>query len=302
VRLINQDGRLTLVRGSVGVDVHHASGGLFDPDPQAVYDRWDEFVQWATTVPAAGLADSPAGSVVDRARLGPPVPRPRQIFAIGLNYAAHADESGFVEPDEPVVFTKFVSSIAGPRTTVALPEGSVDWEVELVVVIGRGGRNIPAAQGWHHVAGVMVGQDLSERRRQHAGPAPQFSLAKSHAGFSPTGPALVTPDELADRDDLEIGAEIDGEVVQAGRTSQFIFPVPELIARLSAVVELYPGDLIFTGTPAGVGAGRTPPRFLQPGEVLCSYISGVGELVQTFTAGNGNPATTADRLVGLAAE
>lgn len=294
MRLINQDGRLTLLRGSAAIDVHQASEGLFDADPQAVYDRWDEFVKWAAAVPDN---TPPTTDPVDPARLGPPVPRARQIFAIGLNYAAHADESGFVKPDEPVVFTKFVSSIAGPHTTVALPPGSVDWEVELVVVIGRGGRDVPAASAWDHVAGVTVGQDISERERQHAGPAPQFSLAKSHAGFSPTGPALVTVDELGDRDDLEIGAEIDGDVVQSGRTSQFIFPVPDLIARLSAVVELYPGDLIFTGTPAGVGAGRTPPRYLEPGEVLRSYVGGVGELVQTFAAGADTPiGPTTDRL------
>lgn len=299
MRLINYDGRLGLLVGSTAVDVHRASNGLFDPDPQAVYDRWEEFVAWAATPNAAATG---VVGAVDPTRLGPPVPRPRQIFAIGLNYAAHAEESGFVKPDEPVVFTKFASSLAGPHTRVPLPAGSVDWEVELVVVIGRGGRDIPAASAWDHVAGVAVGQDISERQRQHAGPAPQFSLAKSHAGFSPTGPALVTPDELGDRDDLEIGAEINGQVVQAGRTSQFIFSVPELIARISAVVELYPGDLIFTGTPAGVGAGRTPPRFLQPGEVLRSYIDGVGELVQTFTAPVAATPPPVEDLVRSAAE
>ena len=292
MRLINFDGRLNLLTRAGAVDVGNASGGRFPADPQAVYDCWDGFIAWAESVPVDG---TPAVAL-NPARLGPPVPRPRQIFAIGLNYAAHADESGFIEPDEPVVFAKFASSIAGPHTTVPLPPGSVDWEVELVVVIGRGGRDVPAASAWEHVAGVTVGQDISERERQHSGPAPQFSLAKSHAGFSPIGPAVVTVDELADRDDLEIGAEIDGHVVQASRTSQLIFPVPELIARISRVVELYPGDLIFTGTPAGVGAGRTPPRFLQPGEVLRSYIVGVGELVQSFIAADGGPTKPVDAL------
>ncbi|WP_410605814.1 fumarylacetoacetate hydrolase family protein [Amycolatopsis sp. lyj-90] len=204
------------------------------------------------------------------------------MFAIGLNYSDHAAESGFVKPAEPVVFTKWASSFSGPYSQVVLPEGSVDWEVELVVVLGRGGRDIAEADAWDHVAGLSVGQDLSERVRQHAGPAPQFGLAKSHAGFSPMGPALVTLDELEAPDDLDIVAEIDGEKVQVGRTSQMIFSVPDLIHRLSAVVALLPGDVIFTGTPSGVGAGMTPTRFLKPGETLRSRIGGIGELVQTF--------------------
>ena len=216
---------------------------------------------------------------------GPPSPRPRQIFAVALNYAAHAAESGYRRPDQPLIFTKFVSSLSGAVTDVTVPVGgSVDWEVELVVVIGSGGRNIPADRALEHVAGLTVGQDISERRSQHAGPAPQFSLAKSFAGFSPTGPSLVTLDEIADVNQLAIGAEIGGETVQAGNTGQLIFSIPELVEYLSSVVELYPGDLIFTGTPDGVGAGRTPPRFLQSGEVLRSFVDGVGELRQTFVS------------------
>jgi 2-keto-4-pentenoate hydratase/2-oxohepta-3-ene-1,7-dioic acid hydratase in catechol pathway len=152
-----------------------------------------------------------------------------------------------------------------------------------VVVIGRGGRDIPAARAWDAVAGLSVGQDLSERLGQMSGPVPQFSLAKSHRGFAPIGPALVTIDELDDPDDLELGATINGEVVQRSRTSQMIFSVPELVAYLSRTVELCPGDVLFTGTPPGVGVGRTPPRFLGPGDVLRSHVEGIGELVQTFT-------------------
>jgi 2,4-diketo-3-deoxy-L-fuconate hydrolase len=280
VRVINADGRLMLLTTAGAVDVNEASEGRFSADPQAIYERWDEFVGWART--DAGTARARPAPPADR--LGPPVPRPRQVFAVGLNYAEHADESRYARPDEPLIFTKFASSISGPTTTVALPAGSVDWEVELVVVIGQGGRDISSGRAWTHVAGVTVGQDISERQRQHAGPAPQFSLAKSFAGFSPIGPAVVTVDELGDRDDLAIGAEIDGQTVQSSRTSRLIFPVADLVSYLSRVVELYPGDLIFTGTPSGVGAGRTPPRFLRPGEVLRSHIDGVGELVQTFVA------------------
>jgi 2,4-didehydro-3-deoxy-L-rhamnonate hydrolase len=282
VRFANINDRLhALIDGRAG-DVNTLSGGRFGPDPQSVIEQWGEFHAWALEHARETPADSSLLAEFAPEQLGPPVPRPRQVFAIGLNYADHADESGFVKPEAPVVFTKFASSLTGPVSQVSLPPGSVDWEVELVVAIGAGGRNIPAAGAWRHVAGVCVGQDLSERRAQHAGPAPQFSLAKSHAGFSPIGPALVTVDELPDPDDLEIGSSIDGEVVQHARTSEMIFPVPALIESLSAVVELYPGDLIFTGTPSGVGAGRTPARFLKPGEVLRSYIAGVGELVQSF--------------------
>lgn len=275
MRLINLDGRAHIALSRGVVDVATASGRRFGPDPQHVYANWADFVRWAdtATLPAP---TTPTGTV------GSPAPAPRQVFAVGLNYDAHAAESGFTRPEHPVIFTKFVSSITGPEETVELPEGSVDWEVELVIVMGRGGRHIPTGHAWDYVAGVSVGQDLSERQLQHAGPAPQFSLAKSHAGFSPIGPELVTVDELPDRDDLKLGAEINGETVQYGRTSQLIFPVPVLIADLSATVELYPGDVIFTGTPAGVGAGRTPPRFLAPGDELRSYITGVGEFTQRF--------------------
>ncbi len=279
MRLVNIDDRLHLLTPQGAVDLADASEGRWSADPQSVYDRWDDFSSWlhenAPRLSASGRPFEPSD-------LGPPVPRPRQIFAIGLNYTAHADESGFVAPRAPVVFTKFVSSLSGPHTTVPMPAGSVDWEVELVVVLGRGGRNIPTDQAWGHVAGLTVGQDISERERQHSGPAPQFSLAKSHAGFSPIGPALVTLDEIEDPDDLTLEAKINDETVQEGNTGQLIFPVPHLIAHLSEVVELLPGDLIFTGTPAGVGAGRVPPRFLKPGDVLTSSISGVGELTQTF--------------------
>jgi 2,4-didehydro-3-deoxy-L-rhamnonate hydrolase len=281
MRLVNLDGQLQLSTPGGLVDVATASRGRFSGDPHAIYDRWAEFLAWYAEH-GRGLAPTDAGDV-DPARIGPPSPRPRQVFAAGLNYADHAAESGIARPEAPVIFTKFASAITGPVTTVPLPSGSVDWEVELVVVIGRGGRDVPAARAWDAVAGVSVGQDLSERRGQMSGPVPQFSLAKSHRGFAPIGPALVTIDELDDPDDLELGATMNGEVVQHARTSQMLFSVPELVEHLSRTVELCPGDVLFTGTPEGVGVGRTPPRFLQPGDVLRSHVGGIGELVQTFT-------------------
>lgn len=272
-----------------------ASEGLFAADPQAVYARWDEFANWYR-VNRAKLEAQPAVPV-DPANLGSPAPSPRQVFAVGLNYSEHASESGFSRPERPVIFTKFVSSISGPVTTVPLPAGSVDWEVELVVVIGRGGRDIAVENAWSHVAGLSVGQDLSEREHQHSGPAPQFSLAKSHHGFSPIGPELVSVDELPNPDNLEISASINGETVQHGFTGQLIFPVQVLLAQLSETVELYPGDVVFTGTPSGVGAGRTPPRYLAPGDVLRSCVQGIGALQQTFVAAEDRQAIAAGRAV-----
>ena len=165
------------------------------------------------------------------------------------------------------------------------PGGHVDWEVELVVVIGRRAENVAAADAWSHVAGLAAGQDLSERITQLAGPAPQFSLGKSFPGFAPIGPWVVTVDEFDDPDDIELQCAIGEETLQKGRTSEFLFGVPALIEGLSRVTPLLPGDIIFCGTPPGVGLGRDPQRFLSPGDELISQVSGVGQLRQTFIAG-----------------
>lgn len=272
------DGRFVLVRDGRALDVANASAGALPADPVAVLERWSDLVDWA-----AG-ADWSGSVAVTPDQLGAPVPAPRQVFAIALNYRPHAAEAGFVAPDEPLVFTKFPSCITGPVTTVELPPGHVNWEIEVVVVIGRGGYRIPRERAWDAVAGLTVGQDLSERVQQLTGTPPQFSLAKSHPGFGPTGPFVVTPDELGDRDDVGFASRIGDEDIQQGRTSELIFPIDDLVARLSAVCRLLPGDLIFTGTPAGVGNRRTPPRFLQPGETLVSAVDGIGEIRQTFVA------------------
>lgn len=279
MRLANLDGRAALVfetgDGALALDVETASNGEFDADPQAVYSDWTAFANWAASV-------APGGEPIDRARLGPPVPRPRQVFAIGINYAEHAAEAGYPAGSLPITFTKFPSSLAGPDAQVELPPGSVDWEVELVVVISYGGRNLTREDAWKHIAGLMIGQDLSEREGQNAGAKPQYSLAKSHAGFSPTGPWLVSTDEFEHPDDLAITSTLTGEVMQSSRTSKMIYTVPDLIFELSSVCELYPGDIIFSGTPAGVGNARTPKRFIGPDDDLLSEIEGVGHIHNTF--------------------
>jgi 2-keto-4-pentenoate hydratase/2-oxohepta-3-ene-1,7-dioic acid hydratase in catechol pathway len=287
MRIANLAGRLAIIDGERAIDVERASGGRFEADPQAVFDVWDEFLHWAPAV------DPATAEVFDPAQLGAPAPRPSQIFAIGLNYADHADESGMELPPEPAVFTKFQSCLAGPHATVELPTSTVDWEAELVVVVGREARGVPAERAWDHVAGLTVGQDISERTRQLVGTLPQFSLGKSFPGFGPTGPYLVTADELADPDDLEIGCSINGEVVQSSRTRCLIFSVPALIERISAVLPLRAGDLIFTGTPSGVGNARSPKRFLTDGDVLETWVGGIGRLRNILTA-QADPGTDAD--------
>jgi 2-keto-4-pentenoate hydratase/2-oxohepta-3-ene-1,7-dioic acid hydratase in catechol pathway len=277
VRIANVSGRLTLVSDDGGIDVETASAGRFGPDPQAVYGQWKTFRGWADDAPSRRAAP------IDSSELGAPAPRPAQVFAIGMNYRDHAAEAGLEVPASPATFTKFPTCLTAPCADIVLPSEVVDWEVELVVVIGVRARHVRASDAWDHVAGVTVGQDLSERVVQFSSGG-QFSLGKSFPGFGPTGPWLVTPDELADPDDLELGCSIDGSDVQKSRTSQMVFGVPELIGRLSAVLPLLPGDLIFTGTPAGIGATRQPPQFLRPGQILSSYIEGVGTMANRLVA------------------
>jgi len=286
MRLAALSGRAVVLAGDGAVDIHAASGGQFGPDPMDVLADWDEFVSWAAASPL------PAPEAFDTASLGAPAPRPRQVFAVALNYPPHAAEAGYVPPEIPLLFTKFPSSITGPSAPVTLPDGHVDWELELVAVMARDAYRVPAAQGWEAVAGVMAGQDLSERKLQLTGAPPQFSLAKSYPGFGPTGPALVTPDELPDRDDLTLTCTLNGELVQYAHTSEMIFPVPRLVEFITAVCPVYAGDLIFTGTPAGVGNRRVPPRFLGPGDILTGSIECIGTICQTFVRESQGPPVT----------
>lgn len=270
MKIANHDGRLALIVDGGVLDVHAASGGRFGPDPASAFADWDELRAWA----ADAVGDP---QPLDEQALGAPSPEPRQVFAIGLNYASHAAESGMDLPSIPAVFTKYPASLGGPFADIELSGEMVDWEVELVVVMGRRADRVTEAEAWDHVAGFCVGQDISDRHVQFAAGS-QFSLGKSYRGYGPTGPWLVTPDEVPDRDDLGLGCSIDGETVQDDRTSGLVFDIPRLIAEISAVVPMLPGDLIFTGTPAGVGVSRQPARFLQPGQVLETWIEGIGTI------------------------
>jgi 2-keto-4-pentenoate hydratase/2-oxohepta-3-ene-1,7-dioic acid hydratase in catechol pathway len=290
MKIANLAGRLVVVTDGGALDVEQASRGKFDADPQAIFERWDEFTQWVAHADLTGHRR--ACRPLD---LRAPTPRPSQIFAVGFNYRPHARELGTTVADGlPAVFTKFASSITGPFGSVALPDGSVDWEVELVAVIGKRAWQVDERHAWRHVAGLTVGQDLSERETQLRGSTPQFSLGKSFPGFAPMGPWLVTPDEFDDPDDIRITCALNAEVVQNARTSEMVAPVPVLVAQLSRVVALSPGDVIYTGTPAGVGMGRQPARFLNVGDELVSHIDGIGDMHHTMIAEPQNDCRTTE--------
>lgn len=277
MRVLNYRDRAALAVGDGAVDIETVSNGKFSSSLQSIYDDWENFVGWAQDF------DGPAEIEFDERLIGPPVPRPPQIFAVGLNYRSHVAEGNVEQPTVPMIFTKFPASIAGPFAEIELPSGSVDFEAELVVVMGKRAVRVSEREAWSHVAGLTVGQDLSERDWQMAPPAPQqFSLAKSFTGFAPIGPWVVTPDEFEDRNDLTLRCNLSGEDMQVGHTRDLIFSIPKLISYLSAVLPLLPGDLIFTGTPSGVGWARTPKRTLQPDDELVTAIQGIGVMRHRF--------------------
>jgi 2-keto-4-pentenoate hydratase/2-oxohepta-3-ene-1,7-dioic acid hydratase in catechol pathway len=277
VRLANSKGRAALVLDDEIADIADMTGGQFGPDPMSIFENWAAFVEIGASITAS------TAKLVE-ADLRCPVPCPRQVFAIGLNYRDHAQESGMVIPDVPATFTKFPASLGGPFDNIEVVGGTTDWEVELVAVIGRQADRVDEGDGWSHVAGLTVGQDISDRHLQFAA-ASQFSLGKSRRSYGPIGPWVVSVDEFSDPDDLGLGCSVDGEKMQDARISDLIFGIPRLIAELSSVLPLLPGDIIFTGTPSGVGMVRQPPRFLTPGQTLESWVEGIGTLRNRCTPG-----------------
>lgn len=273
MRVANLQGRAVFITPEdLAIDIEQASGGALPHDPMQLFARWAQVRKLAAT--------AHGGVPFAVADLDAPSPAPRQIFGIGLNYREHAVETGAPIPDTPLTFTKFASAVNKPFGDVIIDVPTADWEIELVVVIGAGGRNIAESAAWDAVAGLCVGQDISDRVLQRATQPPQFSLGKSRRGYAPFGPWLVDATTVTNRDALALAltCTLNGEVVQQSNSSDLIFSIPQLVAYLSNIVELYPGDLIFTGTPSGVGGARTPPRFLAPGDVLVSTIDGVGSI------------------------
>ena len=277
-RLVNLNGRAAL-QGSRGVfDLARLSGDESLADPMVAISRHRELHSLSDSA-ASREPDGP----LEPGALGAPVPSPRQVFGIGLNYRDHAEETGAPTPPAPLTFTKFPSCIVGPRSDVALSGDTVDWEVELVVVIGDTCRRVEANDAWTKVAGLTLGQDVSDRTVQRTGTPPQFNLGKSFSTYGPIGPALVSVDSFVDPDDVQLSCEISGEQMQHSSSAQLIFSVPTLVSYLSSVCELSPGDLIFTGTPSGVGAVRG--RFLRPGDVIVSRAEVIGEMHNRCVAG-----------------
>ena len=240
----------------------------------------------ALAVIASGLTKVPDGPILQLidVRLNAPISNPPRVFAIGLNYRDHAKESGMEIPKTPVVFFKLTTAIIGPGDPIVLPVNSAepDYEAELAFVIGHGGFRI-AAEDWHrHVYGYTIVNDVSARDIQRQ--TSQWSLAKSFPTFCPMGPAIVTSDEVCDPHSLDIRLTIDGEVLQDSSTNQFVFQIPRLVEYISSITPLLPGDIVSTGTPAGVGVGRTPKRWLRPGESVTISIEHIGTLTNPVVA------------------
>jgi 2-keto-4-pentenoate hydratase/2-oxohepta-3-ene-1,7-dioic acid hydratase in catechol pathway len=269
-------GRAALIANDGVYDLEQHSRGRLSADPMQAIARHQELHDVV-----ANLGDAP-DAALSAVTLGLCVPRPHKVFAIGINYRAHAQESGLEIPQAPVVFTKFPNCLTGPTSDVTVYGPTTDWEAELVVVIGRRGREIAADEAWKAVAGLTCGQDVSERMMQFAATPPHFDLAKSYDTYGPIGPAIVSLDQFSDPGDLAITCDVNESRRQDARTSDLIFSVPALIAYLSAVCTLEPGDLIFTGTPAGVGA--TTGTFLRAGDTITTTIEGIGTMTNRCVA------------------
>jgi len=228
---------------------------------------------------------SKASEVDENARIGVPVSKPGKIVCIGLNYIKHAEESGAEIPKEPVVFFKATSSLNGPFDPVIIPKNSTktDWEVELAVIIGKNASYVSEKDAMDYVAGYAVHNDVSEREFQLERGG-QWVKGKSCDTFAPIGPYLVTKDEIDDPHNLHLWLKVNGETLQDGNTSDFIFNIPKVVSYLSQFMSLQAGDIISTGTPEGVGLGFNPPKYLKPGDVMELGIEGLGSSKQTVAA------------------
>lgn len=278
MRLANLAGRSTIVTDEGLIDVASSSRGAFSPSVDRCLDQLDELRSWySSSTPTVDERVAPASLYGDR-RLGPVVTAPPQIFAIGLNYRAHAEEMNMTVPEHPMVFAKFASSLCGAYDEIPVPSATTDFEAELVVVIGTAARDLDVDAALGVVAGYCVGQDVSERTLQRRGPTPQYPLAKSYRNFSPVGPWLTTADDVAEPNALAIRCAVNDVTYQNESTDDMIFSVAQILSYLSSIVELRTGDLVFTGSPRGVGQGQKPPVFLRSGDRLVTEIEGLGRL------------------------
>ena len=272
--LANVGGRGALVDGDYYYDLEELADGALSPDPMAALTTPDLLAELAS-----GLGCHQPTGLLTEATLGPPVPRPRNSYGVGLNYRSHAEEASMEIPDVPLVFTKFPSCITGPFDEVRLRSDRCDYEGELVVVVGSGGADIDPTDAWDHVVGLTVGQDISDRPAQFMTQPPQFNLGKSFDSFGPIGPVVASPDCFDDPDDLTLTTHVNGETRQDDRTSNMVFSVADLVAFLSRITTLATGDIIFTGTPDGIGAAQG--LFLADGDVITTAIDGIGTMANT---------------------
>jgi 2-keto-4-pentenoate hydratase/2-oxohepta-3-ene-1,7-dioic acid hydratase in catechol pathway len=264
--------------------------GALREEANVVVDLTNAGCADALAVITAGINKPPEkpgvyfGHRVSEVRLHAPLPNPPRVFAIGLNYRDHAKESGMAIPTSPIVFFKLTTAIIGPGEAIVLPKNSTqpDYEAEFAFVIGKGGYRIQASEWREHVYGYTIVNDVSARDVQFA--STQWNLSKSFPTFCPIGPAIVTADEIADPHALDIGLSIDGEVLQNSNTRELVFGIPELIEYISSITPLLPGDIVSTGTPPGVGLGRTPKRWLKPGETVTVTVQGLGSLFNPVVA------------------
>jgi 2-keto-4-pentenoate hydratase/2-oxohepta-3-ene-1,7-dioic acid hydratase in catechol pathway len=266
------------------VDVNAA-----DPEmPATVRELLELGIAWQrrawSAVPRGLVRHDPAS-----VKLLAPVPDPQKIICVGLNYRDHAAESGAPPPSEPVLFSKYPTALTGHDSAIVLPKASheVDYEAELVVIVGRGGRHIPRERALEHVGGYSVGHDVSARDWQLNKPGKQWMAGKTFDTFAPVGPELVTPDEVSDPHNLAIRLRLNGQTMQDSNTNQLIFRIDELISYMSQIFTLEPGDVIFTGTPPGVGMARKPPVWLKPGDSVEVEIEHLGTLRNRVVAENG---------------
>ncbi len=229
-----------------------------------------------------------ANEIPDNSRFGAPICRPSKIVCIGLNFTDHAKESNMPIPDEPVIFFKSTTALCGPNDPVIIPKGGekTDWEVELAVIIGKRASYVSTDKALDYVAGYALHNDYSERAFQLESTG-QWAKGKSCDSFAPLGPYLVTPDEIGDVQNLSMSLRVNGEFKQRGNTSNMIFGVAEIISSVSRYMTLLPGDVISTGTPAGVGHGFRPPQYIQPGDVIELEIDGLGNAAQKAVAWSG---------------
>lgn len=276
MRLANSAGRASIILDGRAIDVERASNGALPSDPMILCDLDHRHALEAI----AETADAGEWPALEADELGAPVPRPPKGFGVALNYRQHAIESGLNLPTEPHLFAKTENCVCGPYDEIVVPVGreQVDYEAELVVVFGRRCRAVDAADAWSFIAGVTCGQDISDRAEQFRLPVKQFTIAKSYDTFGPIGPYLVTVDELARPDALEIEGRLCGQVMQHSNTGDLIFGVPRLVEWLSRFITFGVGDLLWTGTPGGVGEAQKPPRFLRAGDVVETEIEGIGTM------------------------